>query len=65
MFDRGVKESIYVKLECSFLNRGGGLRHYLSPNYNAALSSLLRQLNNHSHLGSSSPSYQHKGRLGQ
>ena len=41
------------------LNRGGGLRHYLSPTYNAVLSFLPRQFNNHSHLGS------HEGLLGQ
>ena len=45
-FDRGVKESIYVKLEQPSLNRGGGLRHYLSPIYKAVLSSLHRQLKN-------------------
>lgn len=32
------------------LNRGVGLRRYLSPTYNAVLSSLPRQLNNHSHM---------------
>ena len=45
---RGVKESIYVKLEWPSLNRGGGLWHNLTPTYNAGLSSLSRQLNNHS-----------------
>ena len=34
------KEPIYVKLEQPSLNRGGGLRHHLSPNYNSVLSSL-------------------------
>ena len=45
-FERGVKESIYVKLERLSLNRGRGQRltYYLPPTYNAALSSLLRQL---------------------
>ena len=33
-FERGVKESISVKLS---LNRGDGLRHYISPTYNAVL----------------------------
>ena len=33
-FERGVKESIYVKLERPSVNRGGGLRHFLSPTYN-------------------------------
>ena len=43
-FERGVKESIYVKLEQPSWNRGGGLSHDLSPTYNAILSSLPRQL---------------------
>ncbi|XP_040922260.1 uncharacterized protein LOC121200823, partial [Toxotes jaculatrix] len=30
-FERGVKEAIYVKVEKPSLNRGGGLRHHLSP----------------------------------
>ena len=30
-FERGVKESIYIKLECLSLNRGGGLKQLLSP----------------------------------
>ena len=51
-FERGVKESIYIKLERPSLNREGGLRHYLSPTNNTVLSSLSRQLNNHPHLGS-------------
>ncbi len=36
-FERGVKEAIYVKVEQPSLNRGGGLRHHLSPAYNAVL----------------------------
>ncbi|XP_049914604.1 uncharacterized protein LOC126398968 [Epinephelus moara] len=44
-FERGVKEAIYVKLEKPSLNRGGGLRHHLSPTYNAVLSSLPRRCN--------------------
>ncbi|XP_071344169.1 uncharacterized protein [Trachinotus anak] len=44
-FERGVKEAIYVKVEKPSLNRGGGLRHHLSPIYNAALSSLPRRFN--------------------
>ena len=44
-FERGVKEAIYVKVEKPSLNRGGGLRHQLSPIYNAVLSSLPRRLN--------------------
>ena len=45
-FERGVKEAIYVKVEKPSLNRGGGLRHQLSPIYNAVLSSVPRRLNN-------------------
>ena len=60
---RGVKESIYVKLRRSSLNRGGGLRHYLSPTYIFVLSSLHRQLDNHSHRGSPSFRNPHEGRL--
>ena len=64
-FERGVKESICGKLEWPSLNGGGDLRHYLSPTYNAALNSLSRQINNHSHLGSPSPNNPHEGQLGQ
>ena len=40
-FERGVIiVIIYVKLEQPSLIRGGGLQHYLSPTYNAVLSSL-------------------------
>lgn len=39
-FKRGVKEAIQVKLERPSLNRGEGLRHHLSPTYNAVLRSL-------------------------
>ena len=59
-FERGVQETIYVKPEQSSLNRGGSLSSSLSPTYNAALSSLPRQLNNHSHLGWSSPNNPHE-----
>ena len=31
--ESGIKESICVKLEQLFLNRGGGRRFYLSPTY--------------------------------
>ena len=55
------KEIHRVKLERPTLNRGSGLRHYLSPTYNAVLCSLTRQLINHSHLGSPSPSNPHEG----
>ena len=64
-FERGVKESIYVKLEQRSLNRGVGLQHYLSPTYNTVLSSLPRQLNNYSHLGSPSPRNQNEGQFDQ
>ena len=45
-FERGVKESIYVKIEKPSLNRGGGLRFHLSPIYNAALATVPKRLNN-------------------
>jgi len=45
-FEKGVKESIYVKIEKPSLNRGGGLRHHLSPIYNAALAAVPKRLNN-------------------
>ena len=54
-FERGIKESIFVKLERLSLNRGCVLKHHLSVIYNAVLSSLPRQLNIHSNLGSPSP----------
>lgn len=38
-FEKGVKEAICVKLENPSLNRGGGLRHFLPPTYNAFLHS--------------------------
>ncbi|XP_070835613.1 uncharacterized protein [Chaetodon trifascialis] len=34
-FERGVREAIHVKVEKPSLNRGGGLRHHLSPTYSA------------------------------
>ena len=45
-FERGVKESIYCKIEKPSLNRGGGLRFHLSPIYNAALATVPKRLNN-------------------
>ena len=45
-----------LKLEQPCSDKGGGLRHYLSSTYNPEPSSLPRRLNNHSHLGSASPS---------
>ena len=39
-FERGVKEAIHVKLKKPSLNGDGGLRHFLSPTYNAVLHSL-------------------------
>lgn len=55
---------MYAKLELELsLNRGGGLRHYLPPTYNAVLCS--KQLNNHSQLGPPSISNPHKGQLDQ
>ena len=38
--ERGVKEAIDVKLIKPSLKRGGDLRHFLSPTYNAVLHSL-------------------------
>ena len=64
-FERVVKNSMYVNLEWPSLNRGGGLQHYLSPSYNAVLSLLHKQLNNHSHLSSPWPSSPQEGQLGQ
>ena len=58
-------KSIYVKLERPSLKRGGGLRRYLSPTYNAVASFLPRQLNSHSHLDSPSSDNPHESRLGQ
>ncbi|KAE8588439.1 hypothetical protein XENTR_v10022544 [Xenopus tropicalis] len=51
-FERGVKEAIYASLQKPSLNRGGGLRHRLSPTYNGALTSLPRQFHNNSHFQS-------------
>ena len=45
--------------------QGGGPQNDLSPTYNAALSTIPRQLNNHSHLGSSSPRNPDEGWLGK
>ena len=57
--------SFHLKtLEQLYLNRDF-LQHPLTSTYNAALSSLHRQLNNHSHLGSPSPCNPHECRLGQ
>ena len=43
-FVRGVTESVYLKLKRPSLNRGGALRHYISPTDNAVLSFLPRHL---------------------
>ena len=64
-FERGVKGSINIKLERPSLNRGGGLRHYLSPSYDVVPSSLPRHVDNHSHLGSPSCNNSHESRSGQ
>ena len=42
-FERGVREAIHVKVEKPSLNRGGGLRHFLSPIYNQVLSKLPKR----------------------
>ena len=47
-FERGVKEAIHVKLKKPSLNRGGGLRHFLSPTYNVVVYSLGQNCK-HSH----------------
>ena len=47
-FGRGIKEAIHVKLEKPSSNRGGGLRHFLSPTSNSVLHS-LGQNPKHSH----------------
>ena len=39
-FEGGVREAIHVKLKKTSLNRGAGLRHFLSPTYHAVLHSL-------------------------
>ena len=52
------KREIYVKQPS--LNRGDGLRDYLSLTYNAILSSLSRQLNKHPDLGSPNPNILHE-----
>ena len=43
-FERGVKEAIYVKLEKTSLNRGGGIRYHLPSTYNTALSLTIHTL---------------------
>lgn len=48
-FEKGVKETIHVKLEKTFLNRGGWLTHFLSPTSIAVLYS-LRQRSKHLHI---------------
>lgn len=50
-FERGVKKS-YVSMEKPFLNRGSGLRHLVSTNYNAVLSSIPRKFQSKSHVSS-------------
>lgn len=52
VFEREVKEAIYVKLKQPSLNRGCDLTHHLSATYNAVLTSLSRQLGTHSYLDS-------------
>ena len=59
-FERGVKEAIHVKLERPSLNRGGGLRHHLSPTYNAVFRALSKRCSHLSHLQSGDPSNSHQ-----
>ena len=47
-FEKGLTEAIHVKLKKISLNWGGGLRHFLSPIYNAVFHS-LRHNSKHSH----------------
>ncbi|TWW75421.1 Inositol hexakisphosphate and diphosphoinositol-pentakisphosphate kinase 1 [Takifugu flavidus] len=57
--ERGIKEAIHVKLEKTSLNRGGGLRPFLSPTYNAVLHSFQQQTKRSYHFrrpGDSPPS---------
>ena len=63
-FERGMKEAIYVHLEKSSLNRGGGLRHHLSVTYNAVLGALPRRINPHTHLVSCGPKVPHENGCG-
>ena len=62
LFERGVKEVIYVLLEKPSLNRDGRVRHYLSAIYNSVLGALLRRLNPHTHLVSCVPKVPHETR---
>ena len=55
LFQRGVKEAIYLKLEQPSFNRGGGLRYQLSTRCNAVLKSLAIKLNHSTKLGSCEP----------
>ncbi len=59
-FERGVKEAIYVKLERPSLDRGGGLRHHLTPAYNVVLKTVPRRFrdeptHSNSQLGGGAP----------
>lgn len=64
MVERGLKETIYVKLEPLSLNSGGGLQHHLSAAYSAILASLLRPFNSRSHFFMW-PNDTYDGRVGQ
>ena len=61
-YERGVNESIYVKLERLSLNRRW-TETSLITTYNTELTSLLRELNNRSHLGSPRLRNSHEGQL--
>lgn len=43
-FEQQVKEAIYVKVEKASLNRGGGLRHQLSPTYSSISSAIPKTM---------------------
>ena len=47
-YERGIKNTIHIKLKKPSLNRGGGQRHFLSPTYNVVFHSLGQQCK-HSH----------------
>ena len=64
-FERGVKEAIHVKLERPSLNRGGGLRHHLSPTYNAVFRALPRRHSRRSHRQPGDPDDSHRGDGGE
>lgn len=49
-FERVLKKAIYVQVEIASLYRGGGLRHYLSPIFHAALWFIPRKIKTNLHV---------------